>query len=128
LILRRNLIPFCESDYCMVFVAGSWQMGTLEPERAAEIDESPGAEAGAGRSAAPADWVRVTATSGKPNAIIVAGRLESCGIPTHVTQEAIGARVFALTVGPLGTAHVWVPKEHAAQAKAILATEWEEEE
>lgn len=116
----------------MVFVAGSWLMGTLESERAAEIDESPGGEkelgADVGGPAAPAGWVRVTATSGKPNAIIVAGRLESCGIPTHVTQEAIGARVYALTVGPLGTAHVWVPKEHAAQARAILATEWEEEE
>ena len=73
-------------------------------------------------------WVRVASTTGTPNAVIIAGRLESNGIPTRVTQESIGVHVFAVNVGVLGTAYVWVPQEREEQATSILALEWEEEE
>jgi hypothetical protein len=65
---------------------------------------------------------------GTPNAVIIAGRLGTHQIPTRVTQEAAGARAFAVTVGILGTAHVWVPEEYVALAESVLATEWDDEE
>ena len=75
----------------------------------------------------PVEWAEVAATMGTPNAVIIAGRLETHNIPTRVTQEAAG-RVYAINVGVLGTAHVWVPQEFAEQAEEILAVDWGEGE
>jgi hypothetical protein len=73
-------------------------------------------------------WVSVASAVGTPNAVIIAGRLESYDIPTRVTQEAAGVHAIAVTVGLLGTARVWVPEEYREQAEEILATDAEEEE
>ena len=73
-------------------------------------------------------WVKVATAAGTPNAIIIAGRLEYRKIPTRVTQEAAGLHVFAVNVGLLGEAHVWVPEEFQEQAQAILDKDWDEEE
>ncbi len=74
------------------------------------------------------NWVSVASAVGTPNAVIIAGRLQSYNIPTRVTQEAAGVHAIAVTVGLLGTARVWVPEEYQAQAEAILATDADEEE
>jgi hypothetical protein len=73
-------------------------------------------------------WVNVATAVGTPNAVIIAGRLESYGIPTRVTQEPAGVHAIAVTVGLLGTARVWVPEEYREQAEEILATDADEEE
>jgi hypothetical protein len=74
------------------------------------------------------NWVNVATAVGTPNAVIIAGRLESYDIPTRVTQEPAGVHAIAVTVGLLGTARVWVPEEYKEQAEEILATDADEEE
>ena len=76
----------------------------------------------------PVKWTRVATVGGKPTASIIAGRLEVNGIPTRVTQEAAGVNVFAVNVGILGSAHIWVPEEYQEQAENILAHDWADEE
>lgn len=76
----------------------------------------------------PVCWVRVATATGTPNATIIAGRLESVGIPTRVTQEAAGINVIAVNVGLLGTAYVWVPEEFEEQALQVLSETWDDEE
>ena len=59
--------------------------------------------------------------------LLFAAGLESEGIPVVLQQEAVGA-VLGLTVGPLGSARVFVPEPLAEQALAILAETFEVEE
>ena len=73
-------------------------------------------------------WVQVATAIGTPNAVIIAGRLESVQIPTRVTQESAGMSTFAVNVGILGTAHVWVPEEYKDRALDLLADAADEEE
>ncbi len=67
-------------------------------------------------------WENVAETMGLLPAQIIAGRLQSEGIPARAWQESLGA-VHGLTIGPLGTGYVSVPQEYAAQARAILDEE-----
>lgn len=55
----------------------------------------------------------------EPEAYIVAGRLQSEGIPTFVHQEPVG-KAYGLSVGPLGEVKVLVRPEDFDQALAIL--------
>jgi hypothetical protein len=73
-------------------------------------------------------WVKVASAAGTPNATVIAGRLESCDIPTRVTQESAGVFGYAVNVGILGTAHVWVPEDLKEQADRVLEMDWDEEE
>jgi hypothetical protein len=76
-------------------------------------------------------WQTVARTAGLLPAQIMAGRLESEGIPVRVWQEGAG-RALGLTVGMLGTGHVMVPESYGEKARQILAQaeeeEWDEEE
>lgn len=92
-------------------------------------DNSAGATPG---DAQEINWVVVEKTSGITVAEIIAGRLQSEGIPARAWQEGAG-EALGLIVGLLGTGHVVVPEEYADQARAILAAdaaamEMEEEE
>ncbi len=71
----------------------------------------------------PVRWVSVGVFA-PVEAAIIAGRLESEGIPAVTQQEAVGA-ALGLTVGPLGSARVLVPEPLAEQALAILAETFE---
>jgi hypothetical protein len=64
-------------------------------------------------------WEVVAQTPGITAAEIIAGRLQSEGIPARAWQEGAG-EALGLLVGLLGTGHVVVPEEHAARARAIL--------
>lgn len=64
-------------------------------------------------------WEIVAQTPGLIPAQIIAGRLQTEGIPTRAWQEAAG-QAIGLTVGLLGTGYVAVPVEMAEQALAIL--------
>jgi hypothetical protein len=70
----------------------------------------------------PVEWARVATVAGIQLATIIAGRLESYGILTRVTQEAAGVSVFPVNVGILSQAHVWVPQESLERAMEILAS------
>jgi len=76
------------------------------------------------------NWVVVEETMGITVAEIIAGRLQSEGIPARAWQEGAGG-ALGLIVGLLGTGHVVVPEEFADRARAILAADaaaMEEEE
>ncbi|MFN8454834.1 MAG: DUF2007 domain-containing protein [Anaerolineae bacterium] len=73
----------------------------------------------------PVRWVSVGVFA-PVEATIIAGRLESEGIPAVTQQEAVGA-ALGLTVGPLGSTRVLVPEPLAEQARAILAETFEED-
>lgn len=72
-------------------------------------------------------WLAIGANLNPGEALVIKGRLESEGIPVVVQQEAIGM-VMGLTVGPLGSAKVLVPKPLAEKAQAILAETFEVDE
>lgn len=67
-------------------------------------------------------WEVVETTSGITVAEIIAGRLQSEGIPARAWQEGAG-EALGLIVGLLGTGHVVVPEEYAERARAILAAD-----
>ncbi len=76
------------------------------------------------------NWVVVEQTMGITVAEIIAGRLQSEGIPARAWQEGAG-EALGLIVGRLGTGHVVVPEEFAQAARDILdadAAAMEEEE
>ncbi|HEY1408608.1 MAG TPA: DUF2007 domain-containing protein [Promineifilum sp.] len=65
-------------------------------------------------------WEVVEETLGITAAEIIAGRLQSEGIPARAWQEGAG-EALGLYVGKLGVGHVVVPEEYAERARAILA-------
>jgi hypothetical protein len=67
----------------------------------------------------PVHWEVVAETMGLLPAQIIAGRLQSEGIPARAWQESIGM-VHGLYIGPMGTGYVSVPDDYADQATAIL--------
>jgi len=69
--------------------------------------------------AAP-QWMVVYITYNVPEGHIVAGRLQSYGIPAMVHQ-ALGASAFGITIGSLGEVRVLVHAEHYDEALALLA-------
>lgn len=68
------------------------------------------------------NWEVVAKLPGLVPAQIVAGRLESEGIPARAWQEGAG-QALGLTVGLLGNGYVLVPEEYKEQAIAILDEE-----
>ncbi len=64
-------------------------------------------------------WEVVARTPGITPAHIIAGRLQSEGIPARAWQEAAG-QAYGITVGLLGTGYVSVPEEYVDEALDIL--------
>lgn len=74
-------------------------------------------------------WHIVAETAGIMNAEIIAGRLVSEGIQAQaIWREGAGGEGFGMTVGNMGAAYVIVPEALAADAEAILAIEYEDDE
>lgn len=69
-------------------------------------------------------WEVVAQTPGLTPATIIAGRLQSEGIPVRAWQEGAG-QALGLTVGLLGTGYVAVPDDYADEARRILADDVE---
>lgn len=85
--------------------------------------ESAGSTTGGGSTSEPVVvWSAVT----RLEAEIVAGRLQSEGIPALIQAEALGA-IYGLTTGSLAAATVLVPAPLADKALEILTTDvdWE---
>lgn len=64
-------------------------------------------------------WEEVATTAGITQAQIIAGRLQSEGIPARAWQESVG-QTTGLVVGSLGMGHVLVPAQYVARALEIL--------
>ena len=65
-------------------------------------------------------WEEVATTNGITTAQILAGRLQSEGIPARAWQESAG-QATGLVIGLLGMGHVVVPEAYVDQALDILA-------
>jgi len=79
------------------------------------------------RSHHPDGWMSVYSTYDPPEAHIVAGRLKHEGLHAWVYQDALGSTI-GLRVGPLGEVMVLVRPEDYAQAMAILAQTYDEDD
>jgi len=73
------------------------------------------------------DWVIVHFAQGMVKARIVAGRLETEGIPTKLRYEAVGT-IYGLTLDGLGEVKVLVPRDAAARARSVLSRSYDEED
>lgn len=71
-------------------------------------------------------WVVVAENLNPGEAMVIRGRLESEDIPVVVQQEALGT-VLGLTVGPMGSARLFVPEALVERALALLAETFEVE-
>jgi hypothetical protein len=65
------------------------------------------------------NWIVVATTAGVMEAVMIAERLKSLGIPTIVQNEPIGA-VLGLSIGKFGEAKVAVPETFIEQAMDTL--------
>ena len=65
------------------------------------------------------DWVEIAAAGGDEEAEIVAGLLESEGIPCEI--EGSAASPWPENLGALGSMRVMVPPDRAAEARALIA-------
>jgi hypothetical protein len=72
-------------------------------------------------------WEVVHVSSGMIDANIVAGRLETEGIPVRLQYEAVGV-IYGLTVDGLGEVRILVPAGHIERALEVLADRYEEED
>lgn len=64
-------------------------------------------------------WEEIATTAGIAQAQILAGRLQSEGIPARAWQESVGQST-GLLFGSLGMGHVLVPEEYVEQALTVL--------
>jgi hypothetical protein len=65
------------------------------------------------------DWVEVASVGEDEEAEIIAGLLESEGIPSEIENEA--PSILPESLGALGTTKVLVPPDRAEEARALLA-------
>lgn len=86
----------------------------------ADNDESEPVQESTSGGQSEIRWEIVARMPGITPATILAGRLQSEGIPARVWQEGAG-QALGLTVGLLGTGYVAVPEEYAEQALEILS-------
>ena len=72
-------------------------------------------------------WEVANVSSGMINANIVAGRLETEGIPVKLQYEAVGV-IYGLTLDGLGEVRIMVPSSHLERAREVLAESYEEDD
>ena len=72
-------------------------------------------------------WVALTKTSGMTKAKIIAGRLETEGIPTKLDYEAVGT-IYALTVDGLGEVTIFVHLSDEQRARESIAERYKDED
>jgi len=70
-------------------------------------------------------WEVVCSASGMPNAKIIAGRLETEGIPVELRYDAAGT-IYGLTVDGLGEVKITVPADLLEKAREILERVYDE--
>ena len=66
------------------------------------------------------DWVEVAATGDDEEAVLIAGLLDSEGVPVEIEGPS-AATPFPEGIGALGVSRVMVPPDRADEAKSSLA-------
>ena len=94
--------------------------GALDP-KSINTTDNPQTSSHAGRkgSGGRTKWVVAKKTNGLMEAQLLAGYLQSEGIPAWSWQEGAGV-ALGLNVGILGTGHVMVPEQMEDQALELL--------
>jgi len=72
-------------------------------------------------------WEVANVSSGMINAKIVAGRLETEGIPVKLRYEAVGV-IYGLTLDGLGEVRIMVPSSYLRRARETLAESYEDDD
>jgi hypothetical protein len=72
-------------------------------------------------------WEVIATAAGMTQAKIIAGRLESEGIPTKLRYEAAGT-IYAITVDGLGEVKILVPVPDWERAKELLSRSYDDGE
>ncbi len=106
----------------------SYSAVPFDADAAGKDDEKAGAQEHAARmettqgGSEPVRWQVVAETMGILPAQIIAGRLQSEGIPARAWQESVG-QSYGLIAGPLGAGFVSVPDNYVDEALEILAAD-----
>jgi len=72
-------------------------------------------------------WAIAYTASGMTNANIVAGRLETEGIPIRLKYEAVGA-IYAITLDGLGKVDILVPVNYLEKAREVLSRTYDDQD
>lgn len=72
-------------------------------------------------------WKVVCSASGMMNAKLIAGRLETEGIPVELRYDAAGT-IYGLTFDGLGEVKITVPADQLEKARDILNRTYDEED
>ena len=64
-------------------------------------------------------WELLSEVQGRLEAEFVKSYLESQGIEVELFQESIGHHIYPVTVDGLGRVQIFVPKEHAKEARKL---------
>jgi hypothetical protein len=64
-------------------------------------------------------WEVLTEVQGRLEAEFLKSYLEAQGIDVELFQESVG-QTMGITIDGLGTVQIFVPKEHAAEARQLL--------
>ncbi len=65
---------------------------------------------------------RIHTAAGLIRAQVIKAKLEAAGIPALLDYESVGP-VIGITVDGIGAVRVLVPKQHAEEARALIAEE-----
>jgi hypothetical protein len=65
-------------------------------------------------------WEHLTDVYGRLEAELLKSYLEAEGIRVELFQEAVGHHIYPVTLDGLGRVQIFVPKEEAATARALL--------
>ncbi|HYA15004.1 MAG TPA: DUF2007 domain-containing protein [Syntrophales bacterium] len=72
-------------------------------------------------------WEVACRASGMTNANIMAGRLETEGIPTRLRYEAVGA-IYVITIDGLGEVEIMVPEGLLDKAREVLSQSYDDKD
>ena len=65
-------------------------------------------------------WELLTEVQGRLEAEFLKSYLEAQGIEVELFQESVGHHIYPVTVNGLGRVQMFVPKEHAREARRLL--------
>jgi hypothetical protein len=65
-------------------------------------------------------WELLTEVQGRLEAEFLKSYIEAQGIEVELFQESVGHHIYPVTVDGLGRVQMFVPKEHAREARRLL--------
>ena len=65
-------------------------------------------------------WEILTEVQGRLEAEFIKSYLESQGIESELFQESVGHHIYPVTIDGLGRVQIFVPKDQAQEARALL--------